>query len=328
VRTPPADISNERVRSALLEGWGLDTAALDYAPLGAGSYHWLARDADGTRAFVTVDDLDSKTWLGDAREPSFAGLRQAFATASTLREHGLAFVVAPRRSLDGEPLARLDERYTIAVFPFVAGDSGTWGPHDPEALPAVVRALAALHAATPAVHEVARTAGLELPGREHLERALAELDAPWHGGPLSEAARARVTAGAQELAALLDRADELGSSLHGAAAITHGEPHVGNVLKTEAGIALVDWDTVALAPPERDLWLVTDTVGVATDLYTELTGTPVDQRALDYFRLTWELKDWAEYLNLLRAPHQETEDTVRACTSLTRIGEVHAEWID
>ncbi len=34
--------------------------------------------------------------------------------------------------------------------------------------------------------------------------------------------------------------------------ITHGEPHGGNVMTMSSGLVLVDWDTVLLAPPERD----------------------------------------------------------------------------
>ena len=35
--------------------------------------------------------------------------------------------------------------------------------------------------------------------------------------------------------------------------ITQGEPHPGNVLRTLAGLRLIDWDVSALARPERDL---------------------------------------------------------------------------
>jgi aminoglycoside phosphotransferase (APT) family kinase protein len=36
--------------------------------------------------------------------------------------------------------------------------------------------------------------------------------------------------------------------------LTHGEPHGANVLLGEGGLSLVDWDTVGIAEPERDLW--------------------------------------------------------------------------
>ena len=38
----------------------------------------------------------------------------------------------------------------------------------------------------------------------------------------------------------------------------------------------------------------------------------VDEAALDFFRLTWDLKDLATYLDVLRAPHRDNEDTARA----------------
>ena len=42
--------------------------------------------------------------------------------------------------------------------------------------------------------------------------------------------------------------------------VTHGEPHAGNVMRRSDGRhLLVDWDTVAVAPPERDLWMHMDT---------------------------------------------------------------------
>jgi spectinomycin phosphotransferase len=89
---------------------------------------------------------------------------------------------------------------------------------------------------------------------------------------------------------------------------------------------LVDWDTVALAPPERDLWMLADEGADAADLYIRLTGTELDPAALDYFKLTWDLKDFAEYLNVLRAPHDESEDTVRQCRSLENIAAIRETW--
>ena len=99
--------------------------------------------------------------------------------------------------------------------------------------------------------------------------------------------------------------------------ITHGEPHAGNVMRTGPAHVLVDWDTVALAPRERDLWMLADQ---PDDLgaYADLTGEEIDRNALDFFRLTWDLKDIAEYLNVLRSPHDENEDTLSALEGITR----------
>jgi aminoglycoside phosphotransferase (APT) family kinase protein len=109
--------------------------------------------------------------------------------------------------------------------------------------------------------------------------------------------------------------------------VTHGEPHVANIIRTSDGWRLVDWDTVALAPPERDLWMLVDRADEdAASGYIRATGRRIDQAALDYFRLMWELKDLAEYLNVLRAPHGEDEDTERQYRSLLRIGAVGEEW--
>jgi spectinomycin phosphotransferase len=329
VRSKPKDLADGSVADALLDAWSFEARTLHYLPVGAGSYHWEAVAADGTRRFVTVDDLGAKAWLGDTHDACFDGLRDAFAATAELYESGLDFVVAPLRANDGEPLRRLDSRYAVALFPYADGETASWGPYDDEGERlAVVAALAALHLA--AVPASLRTTGFELPGRYHLERALRELDRPWSGGPLSEPARLAVRDAAAELAGLLALADRLAAQTlraGGPWVVTHGEPHRANVVRASRGPCLVDWDTVALGPPERDLWML---VEAATDeaaaRYAEATGTPVDDVALDYFRLTWELKDVAEYLNVLRGPHVENEDTLREYEALTRCGTIRETW--
>ena len=101
--------------------------------------------------------------------------------------------------------------------------------------------------------------------------------------------------------------------------ITHGEPHPGNVIRLpgrhpargEAGqagarLALIDWDTVGLAPPERDLWMVATESGDEVRRYAELTGRPVDPAVLEFYRLRWALDDLSCFVRDLRAPHRRT----------------------
>ena len=310
--SPPADLELDALVAALADGWDFDVVAAEYAPVGAGSHHWIVDGGDGTRAFATVDDLDAKTWLGDTRDEAFAGLRDAFGAAVALRDAGLEFVVAPL----GEPARRIDDRYTVALFPFVEGRRGTWGDADPAEAARVVSLLAELHGASVPV----RAAGLELPGRDRIESALTAKDTAWTGGPLAEPAREAIAANADNVAALLTRADRLAAAVDGGWVVTHGEPHAGDVMRAGARRLLVDWDTVALAPPERDLWLVLDDAdGELAAAYADAAGRRVDPTALEFFRRLWDLKDLAEWLNVLRAPHSENDDIVRQLAGLREV---------
>jgi spectinomycin phosphotransferase len=332
MRARPEGVELESVTRALHEGWGFAVDAAEYAAVGGGSYHWLVTGEDGARGFVTGDDLGMKTWLGDTYDASFDGLTHAFDAAAALHDAGLRFVVAPIRTGGGAPLRRLDERYAIALFPFVNGASGDFGPYgsDDDRL-GVAALLAELHEATAAAAGSGlQTLGFELPGRRHIEAALVERDRPWTGGPLSEPARAAISKSASALADLLALADRLAAdagSRRSSWVVTHGEPHPGNVMRTNAGDRLlVDWDTVAFGPPERDLWMLVHEGRDAAGLYARLTGTQADDAALDFFRLTWDLKDLAEYLNVFRSPHQENDDTLRQYGSLAGWPAIRDAW--
>ena len=122
---------------------------------------------------------------------------------------------------------------------------------------ALVDMLAALHQSTPACPRAA-VSRTELPRRADLEEALGELGRPWRAGPFAEPARALLAGAGPRIRARLAAFDRLaGAARDAAPVITHGEPHPGNVLRAGPDRILVDWDTVALGPPERDLWLVT-----------------------------------------------------------------------
>ena len=108
--------------------------------------------------------------------------------------------------------------------------------------------------------------------------------------------------------------------------VTHGEPHSANVMRTDSGHVLVDWDTAALAPRERDLWMLVEDGDEDLAGYADATGHEVDPEAVDFFRLTWDLKDLAEYLNVLRSPHHQSEDTLRDLEGLTRSVPSRDEW--
>src|ERR1700744_5786251 len=128
MKDQPAGVSEQELRLALDQGWDLRPDQLRYAPVGAGSYHWTARDGQGRRWFITVDDLDDKSWLGTPRAGAGAGLRAALGTARALRDRaGLEFVVAPEPARDGAALRPVNQRYAVAVYALIEGSSGEFG---------------------------------------------------------------------------------------------------------------------------------------------------------------------------------------------------------
>ena len=258
MRDRPTGLREHDLRLALAEGWRIDVAALRYAPVGGGSYHWLVRDGAGRRWFVTADDLDEKAWLGHTRPAVMAGLVSAMETALALRrDAGLDFVVAPVPAVDGAAVRPAGAGHAVAVFPFLDGSAGRWG----EPLLAAERAvltgmLAALHRSAPPAS--ARAAAIGLARRAELDAALRELGRPWRAGPFGEPVRTLLAGAGDRIRGLLEAFDRRADAIRPAGfVITHGEPHPGNVMRAGLRRMLIDWDTVALGPPERDLWMVT-----------------------------------------------------------------------
>jgi spectinomycin phosphotransferase len=310
VRAAPEGLDQGDLFDALRDGWGLDPVDAVYMPVGGGSYHWRVDDGAGERHWVTVDDLDGKEFLGETRDVVLDRLRRAFDTACALCAGGLEFVVAPVPAPGGESVRRMGGRYAVTVFPFVEVPAGQFGQRrTPAERAAVVDALVRLHRAPSAAARVARP---DVAYRACLERALAELDRPWASGPYAEPARIRLTRHATAIRQLLDRFDRLADEVRSTGAplvLTHGEPHPGNVVFANDQVLLVDWDTVALALPERDLWML-DT-SAERSRYTHASGRPVDDAATDLYRLRWKLDDIAAFVHVLRSPHGENADTAK-----------------
>ena len=322
MRSPPLDLPVDELAGVVRREWRLGVGGLDYFPEGGGAYHWVTQATDGRLWFVTCDDLDTKPWLGTDRDAVFAGLRAAYGAAIGLRTAGADFVVAPAPTRSGEPTVRVDDRHALAVFPLVAGDPGRWGQAmAPDDRLRLLRLLVELHRSEPTLAAALPRRGLEVPGRQSLDTTLQSLDRPWDGGPLSEACRHLLAGHAEDIAGRLATLDRLASALDGRGSetvITHGEPHPGNLIRTHDGFALVDWDTVAAARPERDLWMLDDSTGEARAAYQHLSGRALDPLALDAHGLLWALTDVAAFTVRLRSPHQQNSDTEHALSVLRR----------
>ncbi|HEX5534497.1 MAG TPA: phosphotransferase [Actinomycetales bacterium] len=315
----PEGVTEAGLASALADGWGLEIRSAEYLPVGFGSYHWSVTDDDGQARFVTVDDLGTDVC---SQEAALAALGRAFDTALALRrDAGLGFVVDPIPARTGSTVWRLGERYGVSAFPMVEGEAGQFGAHQPQDRVEVLKLLVDLHQATPVVAANAPRTDLILPGRDKLEEALGSLDREWVGGPFTEPTRRLLAAHADHVERLLGDFDRLVDQVRDTTAnwvITHGEPHPGNLIRSRSGLRLIDWDTVQVAPPERDLWMVAGDSDDVLVEYVRATGRSVSEAGLALYRLWWDLADIASFVGELRQPHHATEDVTASWTYLNR----------
>jgi hypothetical protein len=322
--TPPSDLPEAALVAALERGWGMTVAGLAYRPVGWGSHHWAVTDAAGSRWFVTVDELENKrVTSGEPLATAFRRLRASLAAARDLRDCGAAFVLAPVPGGDGQPLARVSDRFGVAVYPFVNGQSFDGGEFPPGQRLAVLGLVTAVHTAPAVASRHALADDFTVPHRDELEAALDPgSEAPGHG-PYARPVSRLVQQHAAPIQRLLARYDDLVLRARAQPArtvLTHGEPHPGNTMLCADGQwLLIDWDTALIAPPERDLWSLDPGDGTVLDAYTSATGLVPQQLLLDLYRLRWDIADIAIDVSRFRRPHTGSSEDAKSWELLSSL---------
>ncbi|MEP6623164.1 MAG: phosphotransferase [Acidimicrobiia bacterium] len=310
--TRPTDLTDVAVRAAVEDGWGVDAISLVYRPVGFGSHHWELRDAAGVRWFATVDRL------GVAPDASRRRLEAAYRCAVHVRNTGCESVIAPVPTMTGALLVALEADYAMALFPFVVGQSFAWDDFStPHHRSEVLDLLVAVHRASHPEGTVV-VDDFVIPHRRLLERS----SAPDGPGPYSAAAGSLLAAHRDAIGRALDRYDRLGSSNDVPQTpwvVTHGEPHPGNTMRTDAGWVLVDWDTALIAPPERDLWWLDAADDAMPEQYESATGYRPRRWMLDRYRLGWDLADLGVYARRFAGPHGDSDDDRKSWSEMQRL---------
>jgi len=329
VLAPPPDIDLAQLSEALNDRWRVDVATLDYAPLGAGSHHWIATERTGRRWFVTVDELRAGQFSGDP-DAAYAAYAIAYRSATALREAGLEFVLTPVADMGGAVIHRLGPHFSMIVLPFVDGETFGWGGYRNERdRQDILRHLARLHSVD-VPPTLTRREDFSVPKRAELVEALQRPGEAWTTGPFGEPARQLLLANEDNLRAAFNRYDTLVAAASASTeswVVTHGEPHAGNVIRDRQDrLLLFDWDTVAVGPRERDLWMLVGDDLADLDAYEAGGGSVgVSGSVVWLYRLWWELADIALYTADLRAAHDRDENTEASWRILSRGLPIRAE---
>ena len=296
------------------EDYGLELA--DVSPV----HHGADVAAEVWRVRTSSDDLYAVKWSSGGTD---AGpLVTAYLAAS-----GITGVTQPRPTRTGDLWSHREGK-RLSVTPWIEGaraaDTGLnnqqWSLYGellarvhaaevPANLETVLPRLNPINARMPAL---TRAIQLRLTAEPPAEAVEEELAAVWK-------------ANQQTITGLLELSSKLGPP-HGKPVICHADPHLGNVLverprslasdggSDPAGIQLIDWDDVVLAPREQDLMFMlggmgslgpttADQLGAFFDGYGEVT---LDETNLTYYRCARALEDvalWAE--QAIQGPDRE-----------------------
>jgi spectinomycin phosphotransferase len=324
MRDEPGDLTRATLVRQLAAHWGMTAREIEYVPLGAGSYHWRVEDAAGESWFVTADRLTAMAILdGEDADVNFTWLQSAYDTATALRASGLDFVVAPRACLNGQPVLRVSGDWAVAVLPYVAGESagvsGQW--RDSANRLTAAGLIGRLHSVTPPGS--LKRWQPAVPHRATVAALLGRLNESWESGPYGEQTRQLLRSSRPRLDELLARYDGMAAEVMASPepwVVTHGEPHSGNfIVGPDSALHLVDWDTVRLAPRERDLAILARRDEDVMAAHQAEAGPIVpNEAAIDLFLLRWTLADICAYVARFRRDHTGSEDDARFFAGLSR----------
>jgi spectinomycin phosphotransferase len=313
VQEPPRDLSDSKLAELIVREYGVEAASIDYEPVGYGAHHWKVVAVDGTRYFVTLDDLHAKSWFGPRVEDTFAGLATAYAVARSLFGMGLEFVVAPEVSAAGEVVIRLGESHGLSMTAYLDGLTLGFGAKPGlRELSELQRVLAEVHQATPpAGIRIERLSDVVTEVRDGLRIRQGHVVGPYS---------ARLFEWLQAMDSELQEAVVRLASYAATAApdhlvVTHGEPHWGNLIVTSQGLRLVDWDTVALGHAERDLWHISRDPSDLVEYAKDIT-VPPRRELLEFYALAWTLRDVVAYVQYYTRPHDDDTESAIAWDNL------------
>jgi spectinomycin phosphotransferase len=291
----PPPIPLDRISRHLAEARGATVDSLDFLPLGADTHTAVYRAAT-------------------ARGELFVKLRRGpFLTASVtvpayLASLGIDAVIPPLPDLQGRLGSALDE-YAVIVYPFVEGRDAYEVALTDEQRRALGAAARAIHGAR--LPAAARAdAPSETFGPAWRTVASDLLDLAERRGPVPDAVAEEMAAfmrrRARAIRKLIDRAGALAESLarrRPRGVLCHGDLHAGNLhVAGDGRVYIVDWDTLVIAPPERDLMFVgagIDRVwrgrGAGAAFYRGYGRARVDREALAYYRCERAVEDIAAF---------------------------------
>ena len=286
----PAELTEVEVLALVRAAWNGGATAAEHLAVGFGAHHWRVDVDGGPSLFATYDRF--------GKRHSLDSLTAAYAGAMHMAEHGLEFVLAPLRTLAGGVLVPV----AAGALSCSPGSTVGWSATGPSSTPRRRPPTSPTSpGCTPPTRPPACSSWSPVVRPDVADRLADMVAIAWPTGPYGEPTRRSI---AGRLTAIEEWSGRYLALAEVAAdrrwVITHGETHTRNQVMTPDGIRFVDWESLKLAPRERDLsTLVQAGYGVRVN---------ADRAMVELFDLEWRLAEIAEYADWFAAPHTGTAD--------------------
>jgi spectinomycin phosphotransferase len=315
-------LTDSEIAACLAAEYGLKVTQLTFLPLGADRNTAVYRATTGSGA-----DYFIKLRSGD-----FNAL--TIALPRLLHDQGCRQIIAPVLTLTQRLWTTLQE-YTLAVFPFITGEDGFARPLSAEHWRELGSVLKQIHTVNLPLEWQA-----QLPHEtfsDHWRDQVVEYQTMVEKTELHDSIAAelamllrrqrpvidKLVAGARQFAAIL-KGQSKAPLEH---VLCHGDIHGANLLLTQEGsLYIVDWDTLILAPKERDLMFIGS--GLFANyrsrqeeealFYHGYGATEVDRVALTYYRYERIVQDIAVYCDQIFGSEGSGEDRVEGLRQLAQ----------
>ena len=240
------NLPDEKIIACLQAAYGLRVATIAFLPLGA--------DLNTVVYRVVADDAT----------PYFVKLRSGLfdetsvALPKFLRDQSIAEIIAPLATSTGQLWANLDT-FKVIVYPFIEGRNGYEVDLSDRHWIEFGAALKRIHTTVvpPALSSRIQRETYSPKWREIVKTALTRVETDIFDDPVATELAAFLKIKRGEILDLVARADRCAQALQVQApesVVCHADLHAGNILIDASGtFYLVDWDTLVLAPKERDL---------------------------------------------------------------------------
>jgi spectinomycin phosphotransferase len=313
---PPLDES--KIIAALQEQYGLGVSKVTFLPLGA----------DINTAVYRAEGTDVKDCFVKLRRGIFDDI--TVIVPKMLYDQGIQAVIPPFK-METQALWTSVDEYKLMVFPFVEGQSGWQVPLKDQHWIEFGKALKSIHQAVlpqGVLDRVAREAFSPY-FRERVRDFQRQVETEYFSEPTAAQLADFLNSKKVEISHMVNRAEELAVDVEAQSLpfiLCHADIHVGNLLVApDDRLYVVDWDTLTLAPKERDLMFIGGGLGSGSHspedevrLFYEGYGkTEINRTALAYYRYERIVQDIVAYCEQLLLTDEGGDDRAEGLRQLT-----------